>query len=120
MKKLLTEELPGNFLYHNFTHTKRVFKSTKELIENSSLSEEESEILLVAALLHDVGYVRSCDEHEARGVEIGTEFLQGKSVEQTFIDKVSQCIMATVFDAEPSNEMERIIRDADASHFAKS
>ena len=118
-KKLLTEELPKNFLYHNFTHTKRVFKSTKELIENSSLSEEDSEILLVAALLHDVGYVRSCEDHEARGVEIAKEFLDSKDAEEKFIEKVSECIMATVFDAEPKNELEEMLRDADASHFAK-
>ncbi|MCZ6594580.1 MAG: DUF5706 domain-containing protein [Bacteroidetes bacterium] len=119
MEKLLTEELPGDFIYHNLTHTKRVFKSTKEIIENSSISEEDTEVLLLTALLHDIGYVKGCKEHEAKSVEMTTDFLMENNVDEVIIDKVSQCIMATRFDAEPANELERIIRDADASHFAK-
>jgi len=117
--KLLTDELPSNFLYHNLTHTRRVLKSTKEIIAGISISEEDAQILLLATLLHDVGYVRGCDKHEEKGVEIGQEFLRNKGVDESIIEKVSQCIMATVFDSEPTNELERIIRDADASHFAK-
>ena len=42
---LLKEELPNTFIYHNYTHTERVLKSTRELIENSNVSKEEAEIL---------------------------------------------------------------------------
>ena len=119
VEKLLTEELPSNFLYHNLTHTKRVLKSTKEIIANNSISEEDVKILLLATLLHDVGYVKGCDKHEEKGVEIGAEFLRSQQVDEAIIEKVSQCIMATVFDSEPTTKLERIIRDADASHFAK-
>lgn len=119
VEKLLTEELPSNFLYHNLTHTKRVFKSTKEIIANNSISEEDVKILLLATLLHDVGYVKGCEKHEEVGAAIGAEFLRSKGVDEAIIDKVSQCIMATVFDSEPTTQLERIIRDADASHFAK-
>ncbi|MEM7084643.1 MAG: Pycsar system effector family protein [Bacteroidota bacterium] len=119
VEKLLTEELPSNFLYHNLTHTQRVFKSTKEIIANNSISEEDAKILLLATLLHDVGYVKGCDNHEEKGVAIAKEFLSSKQVDKATIEKVSACIMATVFDSEPTNKLERIIRDADASHFAK-
>jgi HD superfamily phosphodiesterase len=119
VEKLLTEELPGNFLYHNLTHTKRVFKSTKEIIENSSISEEDTEALLLSALLHDIGYVKGCENHEERSVEMGAAFLRENNVAEVIIVKVSQCIMATRFNVEPTNELESIIRDADVSHFAK-
>lgn len=119
VERLLTEELPGNYLYHNLTHTKRVFKSTKEIIENSSISEEDSQVLLLTALLHDIGYVRGHENHEVKSVEMGTAFLKENNVDESIIDKVSQCIMATRFDTEPTNELGRIIRDADASHFAR-
>jgi len=119
VEKLLTEELPADFLYHNLTHTKRVFKSTKEIIKNSSISEEDTEVLLLTALLHDIGYVKGCENHEERSVEMGTAFLRENNADEAIIDKVSQCVMATRFDVEPTNELERIIRDADASHFAK-
>jgi len=119
VEKLLNEELAGNFIYHNLTHTKRVFKSTKEIIDNSSISEEDTEVLLLTALLHDIGYVKGCEGHEAKSVEMGAAFLRKNKTDEAIIDKVSQCIMATRFDAKPANELERIIRDADTSHFAK-
>ena len=43
---LLEKDLSPNCLYHSLTHTMRVYKSTKEIIDNSSLSEEENEILI--------------------------------------------------------------------------
>lgn len=116
---LLENELSSHFLYHNLTHTLRVYKSTKEIIENSSVSEEESEILLLAALFHDTGYTNGCVNHESESVKIATNFLNDTKAELSVIKKVSECIMATKFDVVPKNELERIIRDADASHFAK-
>ena len=116
---LLKEELPNTFIYHNYTHTERVLKSTRELIENSNVSKEEAEILELTALLHDVGYTKSCDNHEEESVKIATNFLKEHNVEETKIKAIMDCIMATKFDVEPTNTLEKIIRDADASHFGK-
>jgi HD superfamily phosphodiesterase len=116
---LLKEELPNTFIYHNYTHTERVLKSTRELIENSDVTKKEAEILELTALLHDVGYTKGCDNHEVESVKIATAFLKEKEVDETLITSVSDCIMATKFDTEPTNKLEKIIRDADASHFGK-
>ena len=117
---LLKNELHQTFLYHNYIHTERVFKSTLEIIAHSNLSEDERLILQLTALLHDIGYTKGCDNHEEHSVEIARHFLKSKGVDTKIIDAVADCIMATVFDAEPTNKLEEIIRDADASHFAKS
>lgn len=116
---LLEKELSNNCLYHNLTHTQRVYKSTKEIIENSSISEEDSEILQLAALFHDTGYINGCENHESESVKIATTFLYENNVESIIIEKVSECILATKFEAEPKNKLEEIIRDADSAHFAK-
>jgi len=117
---LLRDELPKNFIYHNYTHTERVLKSTRELIENTTISKEDAEILELTALLHDVGYTKNCDNHEEESVKIATAFLKEKNVDDTIITSVANCIMATKFDVQPKNELEKIIRDADASHFGKT
>ncbi len=119
VQQLLTEELPSNCIYHNLTHTKRVFKSTKEIIDGSGLSKEESEILLLAALFHDVGYIYGAENHEIKSVELASKFLKENGASDHQIAKIGECIMATQFSAEPKTELEKIIRDADASHFAK-
>jgi HD superfamily phosphodiesterase len=112
--------LSSTFIYHNYIHTQRVLKSTRELIAHSEVSENEAEILELTALLHDVGYTKGCDHHEAESVKIASTFLKDQNVDEETIKLVSDCIMATRFDAEPTTKLEKIIRDADASHFGKS
>ncbi|WP_369997007.1 Pycsar system effector family protein [Winogradskyella sp.] len=116
---LLKNELPNHFLYHNYIHTERVLRSTREIIENSKVSDKEAQILEIAALLHDTGYTVSEDEHEERSVEIATKFLKEQGADQEIIDGVNECIMETKFKEPPKTKLGRIIRDADASHFGK-
>ncbi len=116
---LLEKELSPNCLYHNLTHTMRVYKSTKEIIENSSLTEEENEVLQLAALFHDTGYIIGDKNHEEESVKIASKFLKDNNVETSIIKRVTDTILATKLDVNPKNELEKIIRDADTSHFAK-
>ncbi|TXD85567.1 HD domain-containing protein [Subsaximicrobium wynnwilliamsii] len=117
--ELFKNELDPSYLYHNYKHTERVLKSTKEIIEHSEISEEDILILKLAALLHDTGYIDGTKNHEERSVEIGTKFLNEQNVDQAVIEKVNACIMATKFNDSPKTELDKIIRDADSSHFGK-
>lgn len=117
--ELFEKKLPNSCIYHNYDHTKRVFKSTKEIIDNTNLSVEDQEVLLLTALLHDTGYSESTDNHEEHSVEIAKDFLSKQKVSEEVIAKVSEQIMATKMEHNPTNLLEEIIRDADASHFAK-
>jgi predicted metal-dependent HD superfamily phosphohydrolase len=119
VSSLFATNLPSTCLYHNLTHTKRVLKSTKEIIANSNLTNEEVDILLLAAILHDTGYIECSSGHEEASVEIAVKFLKEKSVSDSIIAQVTKCILATKLEAEPQTTLEKIIRDADASHFAK-
>lgn len=118
--QLLDNELPKEYIYHNYVHTQRVFKSTKEIIDNSSFTEEETLVLKLAALLHDVGYTKSRDEHEEEGALIAIDFLTKEGVDKGIVDQVAQTIRATKMGVDPSNDLEKALCDADASHFAKS
>lgn len=119
VQNLLSNELGKNCLYHNITHTLRVYKSTKEIIENTTLTPEDGEILLLSSLFHDTGYIKGCYNHEKESSKIATTFLKENNINETIIEKVVFCIMATKIDAQPKNDLEKIIRDADTSHFAK-
>lgn len=114
---LFKEELPNTFLYHNYTHTQRVWRGVKEIAENSDVNAEESKILQLAALLHDTGYTKKREGHEEESVKIATNFLESQHVDKETIAAVNDCIMATKFKDAPHNKLGEIIRDADSSHF---
>ncbi|MCB4799119.1 MULTISPECIES: Pycsar system effector family protein [Neotamlana] len=116
---LLKNELDNSFLYHNYTHTERVLRSVREIIENTDINATDAEILQLAVLLHDTGYTKSIDNHEEESVKIATAFLKEEGVNQETITAVNNCIMATKFKDSPKTELDKIIRDADASHFGK-
>lgn len=118
--KLFSNELPSTFVYHNYTHSKRVYKSINEIIEHSQIDVKDATILRLAALLHDTGYTVNIENHEVEGVKIARNFLDSKGVEGDIIDGVEKCILATKFkDTIPKTELEKMIRDADSSHFGK-
>ncbi|MCM4157137.1 Pycsar system effector family protein [Gramella sp. AN32] len=119
VENLFREKLPNTFLYHNYQHTQRVVKSTKELIDNSEINVKEEEPLLLAAWLHDTGYIKKYKGHEEKSAEIAENFLKENNATPELIEKVKTLIMATKFDREPKNLEEKIIRDADSSHFGK-
>jgi len=116
---LLEEKLSSNVIYHNLLHTKRVFKSAKEIIEATPLSESDVEVVLLASLLHDIGYIDGWENHESKSAELARHFLQKQGVSEPQIQSIVRCILATKMNHNPTNLLEQIIRDADASHFAK-
>jgi predicted metal-dependent HD superfamily phosphohydrolase len=119
VQDLFSKKLPNTFIYHNFKHTQRVVKSTKELIEKSQIHVKQEEPLLLAAWLHDTGYTEKYAGHEEESVEIAKSWLQEQNADQELIDTVSKLIMATRMQAEPKDLAEKIIKDADTSHLAK-
>ncbi|MGA8853530.1 MAG: Pycsar system effector family protein [Christiangramia sp.] len=119
VEELFKEKLPNTFIYHNYQHTQRVVKSTKELIDNSEINVKEGEALMIAAWLHDTGYIHTYKGHEEKSAEIAESFLKDNNATQDLIDKVKQFILATNFSKNPATLGEKVIRDADSSHFGK-
>ena len=116
---LLKNSLNPKHLYHNLKHTQRVVKSTKELLDAHNLSEEENEIIILAAWLHDTGYTEGTTEHEETSCDIAHNFLSEQEYNVDKIHQVIACIRATKRYYKPQNLHEMIIRDADSSHFGQ-
>ena len=117
--ELFKEKLPNSYLYHNYNHTVRVVKSTKEIIENSQINVKQREALILAAWLHDTGYTVTRDGHEEASVEIAKEYMAKEDIDAETQELVVQLIASTKMGVEPQNDLERILKDADNSHFAK-
>jgi len=116
---LLRYKLPHTFIYHNLGHTQRVLRSTKALIDGEKIGEDDANILLLAAWFHDVGYTEGVENHEESSVKIAEEFLKNKDVDENTIKQVSKLIMSTKMGVEPETQLEKILKDADNSHFGK-
>lgn len=119
VEELFKEKLPNTFIYHNYQHTQRVVKSTKELIDKSEINVKDEEALMVAAWMHDTGYTKTYAGHEEESARIAESFLKENNATQELIDRVKELILATNFSYQPKDQGEEIIRDADSSHFGK-
>lgn len=115
---LFKDKLSADYIYHNFNHTLRVVNATILLADKEKVSDEDTEILLVAAWLHDAGYVEGGEEHEEKSCAIAEKFLaeQNYSVDKTAL--VCSLIRVTKIGRTPETLLESIIKDADCSHFA--
>lgn len=114
--RLLSEELDAGYRYHNLEHTRRVVRATKELLASYNLEESERHTLLMAAWLHDTGYIHGREGHEKEGSRIAAKFLCDLGLDTATVEHVCSLILATERYHRPENLMEEIIRDADAAH----
>ena len=119
VSSLLRDELPHTFIYHNLGHTKRVVKSTKELIEGENIKGDDAENLLLAAWFHDVGYTKGCDNHEDNSALLTSAFLKDKNIDANRITAINNLILSTKMNVVPQTHLEKVLNDADNSHFGK-
>lgn len=108
--------LDNKFVYHNLAHTQRVVEKANELAELAKLSELEKKYLTLSAWLHDTGYTKQIENHEDESAKIASTFLTEQGCSKDDIYAVCNLILATKIYHEPTNQLEKIIRDADCAH----
>lgn len=117
---LLETEYSENYYYHNSDHTKEVVETCELIGKESGLSDDELEIVLLAAWFHDVGYIKKIDGHEKISAEYAEQFLKKESYPQNKIDQITNCIYATKVPQRPNNIFEEILCDSDLAHIGKT
>lgn len=113
---ILYEKTPKAHVYHDVNHTQEVIAAALLIGEAEKLSEEELEIVQLAACFHDIGYVKKSDGHEEISAQYAGEFLAKEQYPPEKIKKVKDCILATRVPQKPNNLLEKVICDADLSH----
>lgn len=114
--ELLKDNLDSSYTYHNFLHTQYVVSKIQELAEGEKVSEQEKQLLILAAMFHDAGYIDGPEGHEKKGAEIAEKFLLEQGLDKDSTDQIKQIILSTRLSASPQTHLERIIRDADCSN----
>ncbi len=115
----LRDGLPPQRSYHSYDHTMDVYRTAITIAAAEGVTGEELDLLKTAALFHDSGFVVQNDEHERASCAIVREALPrfGYSAEQ--VERICGMIMATKIPQDPSDELARILCDADLDYLGR-
>lgn len=105
-------------VYHSIDHTKNVVEKAEEIAAHYQLSEREMLIIYIAAWFHDTGHLfTDIVGHEDKSIDLMREFMQGRIEDETLVQEIADCIMATHMPHVPHNRLQEIMCDADTYHF---
>jgi len=114
--KYFEDNIPSAFEYHSVEHTKLVVSVAKKIANSEGLDEFNMNVVIVAALFHDLGYSKSQCDHEEESCILARDFLTEKNQKNDFIKEVEKCILSTRAGTERNTMNETILGDADQAH----
>ncbi|MGB0367777.1 MAG: HD domain-containing protein [Flavobacteriales bacterium] len=115
----LAEDLPSHLSYHGHHHTLDVLEASERIARAEGVSEEDINLLLVAAAYHDCGFLYGHENHEQKGCDVVKSTLPQYGFEQSHIDLICQMIMATKVPQSPSCLLCNILCDADLDYLGR-
>ena len=115
----ITRNVSKDYTFHDLQHTISVVKAANRIGKEMNLTEEELEVLQIAAWFHDLGYDQGKEGHEERGCEYVANFLAPIGYPADKLEKIQNIIRSTQLNKTPNSDLEKIICDADLSHLGK-
>lgn len=109
---LFKDKLPGDYVYHNYNHTAETAKACKKLSKSYNLTSRDYEVLMLAAIFHDTGYITTYDNHEEESVKFMKEYLTGNYSDDD-ISEIESLILSTKYRTVPDGSLQEILHDAD-------
>lgn len=109
---LFKDKLPGDYVYHNYNHTAETVKACKKLSKSYNLTSRDYEVLMLAALFHDTGYITTYENHEEESVRFMKEYLKGNYSDED-IKEIEELILSTKYRTVPDGSLQEILHDAD-------
>ncbi|RXQ90367.1 HD domain-containing protein [Ancylomarina salipaludis] len=107
------------YTYHNLEHTENVVKQASKIGSILNFSEEDLEILILAAWFHDTGYFNGFINHETTSSKIAEEFLKEKNYPSEKIERVSRAILNTKLPYKACEcNISKALCDADLQHLS--
>ncbi len=113
---LLKNNLPEKYYYHNPDHTLYVQEKVLEIGSHEQCTDQELQLLGVAALWHDTGYIKMYGNHEEQSCLLAQKYLPEYGYNSHDIDLICGMIMATKIPQLPQTKLEEIIADADLEY----
>lgn len=117
---LLRDNLPKELHYHSVEHTVDVFQESARLADAEGISETDKQLLFIAALFHDIGFIETLENHEERSCKIAARELPFFEIKQDDLKKIEAAIMATKIPQTPTNNLGEILCDADLDYLGRT
>lgn len=115
----MSREIPSSFYYHNVPHVLDVLESAIRIAKAEQVSDSDIELLKVAVLFHDSGFIKSPINHEATGCMFAMEYLPSAGYSAAETEIICKLIMATRVPHQPESLLEEIICDADLDYLGR-
>lgn len=117
---VFAQQLPMEYCFHNPQHTVDVVEWAREIALAEGMLGQQTDLIVVAAWFHDVGYVECYKGHEQVSMRIAAEFLHQHSVAEDDIAVILGCIRATTMPQSPRSLMEAVLCDADLANLGSA
>jgi hypothetical protein len=115
----LEENLDPRLTYHNLSHTIDVMTAAMRLADMENVNGHDRELLKTAALMHDMGMLRTYQDHEYASTEIASEVLPDFGYSDENIESINKMILATRIPQSAGNILEEILCDADLDYLGR-
>lgn len=116
----LKRELDPARTYHSFLHTVDVYASVITIAEAEGVTGEDLELLKIAALFHDSGFLLDESDHETAGCRMVEEVLPRFGYTPAQVARVRGMVAATKVPQCPEDRLAGILCDADLDYLGRS
>lgn len=106
--------------YHSYKHAIEVMERSIYLWEKEWLSNDDLEVIWLAWLFHDTGFIIQYDKNEPIWAKIAQNYLKSILYPEDKIQLIERMILATDPDyKKPKDIYESIIKDADMDNLGR-
>jgi len=114
----MKDKWPDHLTYHSLSHTIDVANICNKYIRHYNIDKDNGDLIRIAAISHDIGYLVSPVNHEELGITEIKPFLEKKLSEQE-ITAINGMIRATKVPQQPTTFYEEILADADLDYLGR-
>lgn len=115
----LKDGLNKHYYYHDVRHTLDVIEQSQAIGKLEGVSEKELEILKIAALFHDTGFLKVRSGHEQASIDFFQAVGGLSALTYEDCDTIVGCIAATHMPQNPKTQLEKILCDADLDYLGR-
>ena len=106
--------------YHQYEHSLDVSKRAVEIWKKEWLNNNDLELLELAWIFHDTGFIIQYENNEYIWAKIARNFLKWNLYPENKIKEIERIILATIPEyKEPKDIFEKIIKDADLDNIGR-